>query len=172
MAKYTITLGEYLKNNTLPEIFGEIENFSELFILEYIDRELGYETTWLFQQKLLGRASLVCPLYIERIGKLKVVEDKLFTQLQMHRSEKKQGTYNLGEQQQKVTNLPFNESNVEPNTVSENGAVVNTDTIETNYTEDLRPSDLQLQYNELLDTKKFIIRRLLNEFSDLFMKIY
>lgn len=172
MPKYTITLGEYLKNNTLPEIFGNIENFEDLFILEYIDREIGFETEWLFQQKLLGRASLVCPLYIDRINKLKVIEEKLFTQLQVKRNEKKQGAYNLGEQQQKVTNLPFNDSVAEPNSVSESGAVENTDEIETNYSEDLRPTDLQLQYNELLDTKKFILRRLLNEFNDLFIKIY
>lgn len=32
MAKYTELMGEYLKNNTLPEIFNETENLKELFI--------------------------------------------------------------------------------------------------------------------------------------------
>lgn len=172
MAKYTITLGEYLKNNTLPEIFNNIENFSDLFILEFIDREIGFETEWLFSQKLLGRANLMCPLYAERLEKIQSIQDKLFSMLQVTRSENKNGNYNLGEQSQKTTNLPFDEETAEPNTISNTEAVINSELINTSYSDDLRPNELKVQYDEILNTKNFLLKRLIHEFDDLFMKIY
>lgn len=172
MPKFTITLANYLQSHELPTIFNDIVGFSEIFILEYLDREIGFETEWLFEQKLLGRSNLVVPLYVERISKLKIIEEKLFTQLQVQRSESKLGNYNLGKQLQKVTNLPFNDDVTEPNTINESDEVLNSDEIMTTYAEDLHPSDLKLQYDEILNTEKFILRRLLNEFNDLFMKIY
>ena len=51
MAKYTEQFGEWLKNHSLPDIFNEIESLKDLFILKYIDCEIGYETEWLFEQK-------------------------------------------------------------------------------------------------------------------------
>ena len=36
MAKYTEQFGEWLKNHSLPDIFNEIENLKDLFILKYI----------------------------------------------------------------------------------------------------------------------------------------
>ena len=83
MAKYTELFGEYLQNNTLPNIFDEIENFKSLFILKYIDSEIGFETEYLFTQKLLLYANLYIPEYKKRIEALKNVENTLFNKLQL-----------------------------------------------------------------------------------------
>ena len=61
MAKYTEQFGEWLKNHSLPVIFDEIESLKDLFILKYIDCEIGYETEWLFEQKLILKANIVIP---------------------------------------------------------------------------------------------------------------
>ena len=74
MAKYTEQFGEWLKNHSLPVIFDEIENLKDLFILKYIDCEIGYETEWLFEQKLILKANIVIPEYKDRIQALKTAE--------------------------------------------------------------------------------------------------
>ena len=71
MAKYTETLGEYLNNgNDLPTIFSSITDFSDLFTLNYIEREIGFETEELFALKLEGRANIVIPFYKNKIDNL------------------------------------------------------------------------------------------------------
>ena len=111
MAKYTELFGEYLKNNTLPDIFDEIENFKSLFILKYIDSEIGFETEYLFTQKLLLYANLYIPEYKMRIEALKNVENTLFNKLQLKTQETMNASYLNGEQTQKQTILPFNADN-------------------------------------------------------------
>ena len=71
MARYTETLGEYLNNgNTLPTVFNTISDFTELFTLNYIEREIGFETEELFTLKLEGRANIVIPFYKNKIDNL------------------------------------------------------------------------------------------------------
>lgn len=73
MAHYTMTIYE-ITNNPLLTVFPEIypfytddkeikREFEETFILHYLTNEIGFETPYLFQQKLLGRLKLIMPYY-------------------------------------------------------------------------------------------------------------
>lgn len=73
MANYTMTLYE-MKNNPLTPIFPSDypfycddlqakKEFEETFILHYLTNEIGFETPYLFNQKLLGKLKLIMPYY-------------------------------------------------------------------------------------------------------------
>lgn len=73
MAHYTMTILEMM-NNPLLSIFPENypfytddkeikHEFEETFILHYLTNEIGFETPYLFQQKLLGKLKLIMPYY-------------------------------------------------------------------------------------------------------------
>lgn len=71
MAKYTELFNEWLEaGGELPPEFSQIADFDNLFVGEYADSELGYETPTLFQLKLNQRAALVMPDYIIRIEEI------------------------------------------------------------------------------------------------------
>lgn len=72
MAKYTQLLSEWLDGGgELPAVFDTIEGFKELFVANFIDREIGFETPNLFKIKLDLRANLVIPAYQSRIQAIK-----------------------------------------------------------------------------------------------------
>lgn len=172
MAKYTEQLGEYLKNNTLPTIFEEIENFKDLFILRYIDSEIGLETEWLFSQKLLLKANIVIPEYKTRLESLKTIENKLFNLAQTSYTDVANNTYNNGEQITKQVNLPLDSETAEPNNVTTALANINSDTRNLTHTEDLKANDLKMQYDTIRESIKILMNSLLNEFQPLFMGVY
>ena len=73
MANYTMTIAEMV-NNTLTPIFPSNypfycddnqlkKEFEETFILHYLTNEIGFETPYLFNQKLLGKLKLIMPYY-------------------------------------------------------------------------------------------------------------
>ena len=78
MARYTELFAEYLENGgELPAVFSQIEGFEDLFIGEYCDRELGFETPVLFTIKLETKANIVIPEYKQRIDTLKALRENL-----------------------------------------------------------------------------------------------
>ena len=71
MAKYTELFAEYLESGgELPAAFDEIVGFKDLFIGNFIDKEIGFETEVLFAIKLETKANIVIPVYAERITAL------------------------------------------------------------------------------------------------------
>lgn len=71
MAKYTELFSEYLEGGgTLPPAFNQIEGFTDLFIGEFADCEIGFETESLFTLKLTHKADLIIPAYKERLEEL------------------------------------------------------------------------------------------------------
>ena len=96
--KYTELFTEYVQSNggagnafplafdTIPEFGGK--NFKELFLLRFCAREIGFETEALFQLRLEGKASEVCPAYVRKLSNY----DK-FTTL----SPEFKKTFNFGE---------------------------------------------------------------------------
>ena len=73
MANYTMTIAEMM-NNPLTPIFPSDypfycddkqikKEFEETFILHYLTNEIGFETPYLFNQKLLGKLKLIMPYY-------------------------------------------------------------------------------------------------------------
>ena len=84
--KYTELFTEYIANNggaenALPSLFdkvpnvtidGEVTTFKDAFILNFCEREIGFETEELFALKLESRAKLVLPFYINKLKLNKV----------------------------------------------------------------------------------------------------
>ena len=75
---------QYIENNggadsALPSLFkkipsittdGEVTTFQDAFVLNFSDREIGFETEALFALKLEGRAKLVIPRYVHKLEEL------------------------------------------------------------------------------------------------------
>ena len=75
---------QYIANNggadaALPSLFekipsitidGETTTFKDAFVLNFSDREIGFETEALFALKLEGRAKLVIPRYVHKLDEL------------------------------------------------------------------------------------------------------
>ena len=86
--KYTELFTEYIANNggaenALPSLFdkvpnitidGEVTTFKDAFILNFCDREIGFETEELFALKLESRAKLVLPFYINKLKQLESID--------------------------------------------------------------------------------------------------
>lgn len=172
MAKYTELFGEWLQSNQLPTIFNEIENFSDLFTLQYIDKEIGFETEWLFEQKLKEKANILIPIYKKRLSAFDTLQDKLINQLTIKTTEANNNTYSNGSQKQRTKILPILEDNAEPSNVVESEAFNNNEVRDLTRTEDLRPNEIRETLNYINDTKNIIINQLLNAFDNFFMKIY
>lgn len=73
MAMYTMTIHEMM-NNPLTPVFPDsypfytdnIEDkkaFEELFVMHFLTREIGFETPWLFNQKLKAKLYEIMPYY-------------------------------------------------------------------------------------------------------------
>lgn len=165
MAKYTELLTEYLQNNELPEIFDQIEGFSDLFIGQYCDYEIGFETEVLFKVKLEHKAQIVIPEYKKRIEQVNEALEQVLTTTKTNTR-----TLNAGEQASQSYNLPFNNvENVQPSQKAHNDAFENVEeSVESGLTidENLRIID------ELTNKRNNILDVLLLEFKPLFMAIY
>ena len=86
--KYTELFTEYIANNggaenALPSLFdkvpsitidGEVTTFKDTFILNFCDREIGFETEEMFALKLESRAKLVLPFYINKVKQLERID--------------------------------------------------------------------------------------------------
>ena len=85
---HTELLTQYIANNggaenALPSLFdkvpniktdGEITTFKDAFILNFCEREIGFETEELFALKLEARAKLVLPFYISKLKQLASID--------------------------------------------------------------------------------------------------
>lgn len=160
MAKYTETLQEYLQDNELPEEFAEIEGFEDLFKAHFIDKEIGFETEELFAVKLSGRASLVIPMYKERIAHINAYIAKLGNPKKVIKTK-------MGAQKTKTTELPIDASTAEPSLVNDTDAYENKQ-VEKDYS----ISNLLSMVRFLKGEDANIITKLLGEFDSLFMQVY
>ena len=85
---HTELFTQYIANNggaenALPSLFGKVPNitiddeittFKDAFILNFCDREIGFETEELFALKLEARAKLVLPFYISKLKQLASID--------------------------------------------------------------------------------------------------
>lgn len=84
MALYTETLQDWLNNGfSLPEIFDLIQplnekSFSDLFLSNYGEWEIGFETEEMFEMKLNLKANIVIPLYVKKIEMINEQLDNIF----------------------------------------------------------------------------------------------
>lgn len=173
MAKYTLTLKQYLDNgNTLPVIFDEIAGFKELFTAEYIDREIGFETEDLFTLKLAARAEIFIPLYKERLERYEAALRAAAAPTKTYK-DTGSNTINGGERASQVSDIATDSITGAPTQTSRQDAYIdetsNTNTREeTGYT----VNEAYEVIDRLTRNIKAIKMNLLEEFNNLFMLIY
>lgn len=179
-AKYTEYLSEYLQNHDLPSVFSMIDGFETLFVANFCDREIGFETEDLFEIKLEAKANVVVPLYTQRLA---MYETALQNAPNAKRtiSESVSGQYNdtleAGAQKSKTTELPLDETTALPSSKVENDGYTNES--ERNETRSLireESGENQLEAYDVvsrLERDVYNVKRLLlKEFDILFMGVF
>lgn len=173
MAKFTELLSEYLEGGkSLPSSFDLIEGFEDLFKAYYYDKEIGFETEELFEMKLDMYAKLYVPVYADRIDKLVVAWTNASNPTKVF-YEHYNTTINAGKQLAKTTDLPFDDTVAEPNSLVESDAYTNTDERTTTKNETgVNVEEAYKVIDYLNKEVNIVVLRLLNEFSKCFMKVY
>lgn len=173
MAKYTMLFAEYLANGgALPSSFALIEGFENLFIGEYCDHEIGFETDELFKIKLEHKANLLIPIYEEHI-RLRAEYWTRASNPTKVRYEKATTQYNMGEQQISTTELPLDSETATPNVINKTNSYINDDVKELRHEENGETLDEVIKMiNFLNNDVNELIQKLLKEFKPLFMGVY
>lgn len=192
MAKYTELLNEYIENGgELPAVFEQIANFEDLFIGRYCDCEIGFETPILFQIKLETRANLIIPQYVKRLSAFEEAEQLL---IQPTKKRVKSGsityggedthTFTASDHIRKESELPFVSSTGTAPVTQQytNKGYTDTDTIKKGTTETYNnvtdtesgytSSEAETLYKALKEPVRILLEDCLNEFKNLFMKVY
>lgn len=173
MAKYTMTLAEYLaRGGALPSSFALIDGFENHFIGRYCDHEIGFETDALFSIKLEAKANLVMQAYKDKIDAIALYWAKVPNPTKVY-YELATTNYDMGKQRIQTTELPFNTQAAEPNVVNENDPYHNEDERETRREENGETLDDVLRMLEFLNKEvETLVEKCLDEFDNLFMKVY
>lgn len=164
MAKYTETFAEYLSGGrALPAAFADISGFEDLFVGEFCDKEIGFETEDLFEIKLDARASLVIPVYAEKIAQLSAAYEAAASPAKKYTT-----TLTAGAQSAESYALPANSQEALPNARQSSDPYTNTDErIEEGFT-----PDEAIKYAEFVRNRKNTLEACLREFDNLFMRVY
>lgn len=192
MTKYTELLSEYIENGgELPAVFEQIANFEDLFIGRYCDCEIGFETPILFQIKLETRANLIIPQYVKRLSAFEEAEQLL---IQPTKKRVKSGsityggedthTFTASDHIRNESELPFVSSTNTPPVTQQytDKGHTDTDTIKKGTTETYNnvtdtesgytSSEAETLYKALEEPVRILLEDCLNEFKNLFMKVY
>ena len=196
--KYTELFTEYIANNggaenALPSLFdkvpsitidGEVTTFKDAFILNFCDREIGFEIEELFALKLESRAKLVLPFYI---NKLKQLESINYINAKRTESETRAITGNItdsgkdtntrfkGENPLIDTDLTFNAKAVSEQEKNEVGYGKNTNsTGSENVTREFTDSGIDARdlYERILKDTMNIWNEIFKKFDSLFMQVW
>ena len=196
--KYTELFTEYIANNggaenALPSLFdkvpnlttdGEVTTFKDAFILNFCDREIGFETEELFALKLESRAKLVLPFYI---NKLKQIESIDYINAKRTESETRAITGNItdsgkdtntrfkGENPLIDTDLTFNAKAVSEQEKNEVGYGKNTNsTGSENVTREFTDSGIEARdlYERILKDTMNVWNEIFKKFDSLFMQVW
>ena len=196
--KYTELFTEYIANNggaenALPSLFdkvpslttdGEVTTFKDAFILNFCDREIGFETEELFALKLESRAKLVLPFYINKLKQLESVD---YINAKRTESETKAITGNItdsgkdtntrfkGENPLIDTDLTFNAKAVSEQEKNEVGYGKNTNTTgNENVTREFTDSGIEARdlYERILKDTMNVWNEIFKKFDSLFMQVW
>ena len=197
-AKYTEMFTEYIANNggaenALPSLFdkvpnitidGEVTTFKDAFILNFCDREIGFETEELFALKLESRAKLVLPFYINKLKQLSGID---YINAKRTESETRAitGTIIDGVQESNTrlkgenplidTDYSFNPKAVTEQERNQSGYSKNTDsTGNENVTREFTDSGIEARdlYERVLKDTMNIWNEIFKKFDSLFMQVW
>ena len=196
--KYTELFTEYIKNNggaenALPSLFdkvpsitidGEVTTFKDAFILNFCDREIGFEIEELFALKLESRAKLVLPFYINKLKQLASID---YINAKRTESETRAITGNItdsgkdtntrfkGENPLIDTDLTFNAKAVSEQEKNEVGYGKNTNTTgNENVTREFTDSGIEARdlYERVLKDTMNVWNEIFKKFDSLFMQVW
>lgn len=195
---HTELLTQYIANNggvdkALPSLFDKVPNitvddevttFKDAFILNFCDREIGFETEELFALKLESRAKLVLPFYINKLKQLANID---YINAKRTETEKRTNTGNItdngkdtntrfkGENPLTDTTLTFNAKAVTEQETSEIGYGKNTNTTGSeNVTREYTDNNLEVRdlYERVLNDTKNVWNEIFAKFDSLFMQVW
>lgn len=195
---HTELLTQYIANNggaenALPALFdkvpnivtdGEVTTFKDAFILNFCDREIGFETEELFALKLESRAELVLPFYINKLKQLASID---YINAKRTESEKRTNTGNItdggkdtntrfkGENPLVDTSLTFNAKAVTEQETNEIGYGKNTNTTGSeNVTREYTDSGIEARdlYERVLNDTMNVWNEIFKKFDSLFMQVW
>ena len=195
---HTELFTQYIANNggaenALPSLFDKIPNisiddevttFKDAFILNFCEREIGFETEELFALKLEARAKLVLPFYINKLKQLAGLD---YINAKRTESETRTTTGNItdggkdtntrfkGENPLIDTSLTFNAKAVTEQETSEIGYGKNTNTTGSeNVTREYTDSGIEARdlYERVLNDTMNVWNEIFKKFDSLFMQVW
>ena len=195
---HTELFTQYIANNggaeqALPSLFGKVPNitiddevttFKDTFILNFCDREIGFETEELFALKLEARAKLVLPFYISKLNQLASID---YISAKRTETEKRTNTGNItdggkdtntrfkGENPLIDTSLTFNAKAVTEQETNEIGYGKNTNTTGSeNVTREYTDSGIEARdlYERVLNDTMNVWYEIFKKFDSLFMQVW
>lgn len=195
---HTELLTQYIANNggaenALPSLFDKVPNitiddevttFKDAFILNFCEREIGFETEELFALKLESRAKLVLPFYIDKLKKLASID---YMNAKRTESETRTTTGNItdggkdtntrfkGENPLIDTSLTFNAKAVTEQETNEIGYGKNTNTTGSeNVTREYTDSGIEARdlYERVLNDTMNVWNEIFKKFDSLFMQVW
>lgn len=195
---HTELFTQYIANNggaenALPSLFDkvpsitiddEITTFKDAFILNFCDREIGFETEELFALKLESRAKLVLPFYISKLNQLASID---YINAKRTESETRTSTGNItdggkdtntrfkGENPLIDTSLTFNAKAVTEQETNEIGYGKNTNTTGSeNVTREYTDSGIEARdlYERVLNDTMNVWNEIFKKFDSLFMQVW
>jgi hypothetical protein len=162
MAKFTETFIDWINNgNDFPSSF-DVETFPNLknrFFARYCDCEIGFETENLFKIKFEAVADSKIPLYVSAVKALATSDANVADPI-------KKSSNKNGKTRATTTELPFNATSSSPSSIMEADEFTN-GSESSGYT--LAEAIAQSDWNEKIRDME---ERLINEFENLFMKVY
>lgn len=195
---HTELLTQYIANNggadkALPSLFDKVPNiivddevttFKDAFILNFCEREIGFETEQLFALKLESRAKLVLPFYIDKLKQLASID---YINAKRTETEKRTNTGNIidsgkdtntrfkGENPLIDTTLTFNAKAVSEQEQNEVGYGKNTNTTGSeNVTREYTDSGIEARdlFERVLNDTKNVWGEIFAKFESLFMQVW
>lgn len=191
LTQYIATAGG--AETALPSLFDKVPNividdevttFKDAFILNFCDREIGFETEELFALKLEARAKLVLPFYIIKLKQLANID---YINAKRTETEKRTNTGNItdggkdtntrfkGENPLIDTSLTFNAKAVTEQETIGIGYGKNTNTTGSeNVTREYADSGIEARdlYERVLNDTKNIWNEIFTKFDSLFMQVW
>ena len=195
---HTELFTQYIANNggaenALPSLFDKVPNitiddevttFKDAFILNFCEREIGFETEELFALKLEARAKLVLPFYINKLKQLVSID---YINAKRTESETRTTTGNItdggkdtntrfkGENPLIDTTLTFNAKAVTEQETNEIGYGKNTNTTGSeNVTREYTDSGIEARdlYERVLNDTMNVWNESFKQFDSLFMQVW
>lgn len=162
MAKFTETFIDWINNgNDFPSSFDVdvFPNLKNRFFARYCDHEIGFETEELFRIKFEALADSKIPLYVSSVKALVTSDANVADPV-------KKSSNRNGKTRATTTELPFDSATSSPSSIMEADEFTN-GSEQSGYT--LAEAIAQSDWNEKIRDME---ERLINEFDNLFMRIY